>query len=108
MTKGEHIRQLFGGFKITLSDAALMEIACGGIDMDSEFTPADHDSVMYAVLRFAPILMLSPSSWSVSENGHSRSSGFNMDGFLKWYSLMCKRYGVSDELNTEKPRIRFL
>jgi len=64
--------------------------------------------VMKAVLLFAPILMLSPSSYSVSENGHSKSIGFNTDGFLKWYALMCKRYGVKDELNTEKPRIKFL
>lgn len=108
MTIGDHIRQLFGGFNIPLNDAAVMEIAHGGLNPEMEYTAALHDRVMLAVLDFAPILMLSPSSYSVSENGHSKSVGFNTDGFLRWYSLMCKRYGVSDELNTDRPRIKFL
>lgn len=107
-TVSEHIKQLFSGFNFPLNDAALNEIAVQGAVLTEEYTSANHAKVMKAVLAFAPILMLSPSSYSVSENGHSKSVGFNTDGFLKWYALMCKRYGVKDELNTQKPRIKFL
>ena len=110
-TVSEHIKQLFSGFNLPLNDAALNEIAEqgeNGFKPTDEYTSAIHGKVMKAVLLFAPFLMLSPSSYSVSENGHSKSRGFNTDGFLKWYSLMCKKYGVKDELNTEKPRIRFI
>jgi hypothetical protein len=107
-TVRNHIQQLFSGFRLPLNDAAIAEIAVSGVDMDAEFTEVNHPEVMKAVLAFAPILMLSPSSYSVSENGHSKSVGFNTDGFLKWYSMMCKRYGVRDELNTDKPKIKFL
>lgn len=107
-TVSEHIKQLFSGFNFPLNDAALNEIAEQGVTLTDEYSSANHGKVMKAVLAFAPFLMLSPSSYSVSENGHSKSVGFNTDGFLKWYSLMCKRYGVKDELNTQKPRIKFL
>lgn len=107
-TVSEHIKQLFSGFNLPLNDAALNEIAEQGVSITEEYTSANHGKVIKAVLAFAPFLMLSPASYSVSENGHSKSVGFNTDGFLKWYSLMCKRYGVKDELNTEKPRIKFL
>jgi hypothetical protein len=107
-TVSEHIKQLFSGFNFSLNDAALYEISMQGAVLTEEYTKANHAEVMKSVLAFAPILMLSPSSYSVSENGHSKSTGFNTDGFLKWYSIMCKRYGVKDELNTQKPRITFL
>lgn len=107
-TIGEHIRQLFSGFNLPLNDAALSEIASTGLEIEGEYTSEIHDKMVLAILRFAPFLMLTPSSYSVSENGHSKSIGFNADGFLRWYSLMCKRYGVKDELNTERPRIKFL
>ncbi len=109
-TVKDHIQQLFSGFNLPLNDAALAEITSQGIDIDltADYTKAIHGKLMKAVLLFAPILMLSPASYSVSENGHSKSVGFNTDGFLKWYAMMCKRYGIKDELNTEKPRIKFL
>jgi hypothetical protein len=108
MKIGDHIRQLFSGFNFPLNDAAIAEIEHGGIKADEEYSSENHDKMMLAVLSFAPILMLSPSSYSVSENGHSKSVGFNIDGFLRWYSFMCKKYGVKDELNADKPRIKFL
>lgn len=106
-TIGDHIKQLFEGFRITLNEAAIAEMA-NDVEIDGDFTPEVSPQVNIAILRFAPILLLTPSSYSVSENGHSKSQGFDREGFLKWYSLMCKRYGIKDELNTEKPRIRFL
>ena len=108
MTVEDHIKQLFSGFSLPLNDAALSEIEHFGVDLDDEYDTAIHDKMMLGILKFAPILLISPSSYSVSENGHSKSIGFNSAGFLKWYSLMCKRYGIQDELNTEKPRINFL
>ena len=106
-TVSDHIKQLFSGFHITLNDAAIAEIG-QNVDTAAEYTGDLNASVNVAILKFAPILLLSPTSYSVSENGHSKSQGFNQSGFLKWYSLMCKRYGIKDELNTEKPRIKFL
>lgn len=108
MTIGDHIKQLFSGFRLPLNDAALFEIGSDGLNVNQEYSDDAHDRIMLSVLRFAPILMLSPSSYSVSENGHSKSIGFNADGFLRWYSLMCKRYGIADELNSDKPKIKFL
>ena len=105
---GDHIKQLFSGFRIPLNDAAILEMASRGLNVEERYTVGNHDKIMLAILDFAPLLMLSPSSYSVSENGHSKSVGFNTEGFLKWYSLMCKKYGVKDELNTERPRIKFL
>lgn len=109
MTVGEHIKQLFSGFKISLNDAALNEVASmGEINLDDEYTSSNHDKIIVAVLRFAPMMLLTPTSYSVSENGHSKSMGFNSDGFVKWYSLMCKRYGLPNELDIDKPKITFL
>ena len=106
-TVSEHIKQLFGGFNIPLNDAALAEIG-QGIDMTADYTSENHSEAMVAILKFAPILMLSPASYTVSEGGMSESVSFDRKDFLRWYGMMCKRYGVIDELNTEKPRIKFL
>lgn len=107
-TVREHIKQLFSGFKIPLNDAAIAEIAAAGINVDETYTNEVHSEMAKAILRFAPILLLSPASYTISEGGLSESVTFNKDGFLKWYSMMCKRYGIKDELNTEKPKIKFL
>lgn len=107
-TIGEHIKQLFGGFNIPLNEAAVLEIAQRGINPNERYTSEVHEKMMLAVLDFAPLLMLSPASYSVSENGHSKSVSFNADGFMRWYSLLCKKYGVKNELDTERPRIKFL
>lgn len=106
-TVSDHIKQLFSGFHITLNDAAIAEIG-KDIDVTQEFSTELLAQINVAIVKFAPILLLSPVSYSVGENGHSKSQSFNTDGFLKWYALMCKRYGMKDELNTEKPKIRFL
>lgn len=108
MTIGDHIKQLFSGFGLPLNDAAISEIGSFGIDVDDDYSSDNHEKMMLALLNFAPILLMSPTSYSVSENGHSKSTGFNSAGFMKWYSLMCKRYGIKDEINTEKPRINYL
>ena len=112
MTVGDYIAQLFGGFNISLNNAALLSIASNGIsledDLDEDTPKSQYDKVMLSILKFAPMLMISPTSYSVRENGHSKSIGFNAQGFLKWYSLMCKQYGIKDELSSEKPRIKFL
>ncbi len=107
MTISDHIKQLFSGFRITLNEAAIAEIG-QNVDVTAEYTSDVNAQVNVAIIKFAPILLLTPSSYSVSENGHSKSQGFNADGFLKWYALMCKRYGLKDELNTEKPKIKVL
>lgn len=107
MTVSDHITKLFSNFHILLNDAAIAEIG-QTVETAAKYTSENHAQVTVAILRFAPILLLSPASYSVSENGHSKSHGFNTDGFLKWYALMCKRYGIKDELNTNKPKITFL
>lgn len=107
-TVREHIKQLFSGFKLPLNDAALEEIATHGVVLESTYGGDNHADAMKAILLFAPLLLLSPASYTISEGGLSESVTWNKDGFLKWYSLMCKRYGVKDELNTERPKIKFL
>ena len=107
MTISDHIKQLFSGFRITLNEAAIAEIG-QNVDTAAEYSSDLNAQVNVAILKFAPILLLAPASYTISEGGMSKSVSFDRKDFLRWYGMMCKRYGVTDELNTDKPKIKFL
>ena len=62
------------------------------------------DNISVAIARFIPSLLLRASS--ISESGFSMS--WNIQGIKDYYSLLCKKYGLKDELNDNKPKIRIL
>lgn len=62
------------------------------------------DAISVAMAHFIPSLLLRATS--ISESGFSMS--WNIQGIKDYYSLLCKQYGLKDELNDNKPKIRFL
>lgn len=62
------------------------------------------DNISVAIARFIPSLLLRPTS--INESGFSMS--WNTQGVKDYYSLLCKKYGLKDELNDNKPKIRIL
>ncbi|MEL5895924.1 DUF6706 family protein [Bacteroides sp. GD17] len=108
-TVNDYIKDLFAGIKINLNNAALLTIAhYSGISGDEEYSDEQFNKIIFGILKFAPFLVASPQSYSVSENGHSKSVAFNKEGFLNFYGAMCKQLGVKDELNINKPKLTFL
>lgn len=105
MNVGEYMKERFESFGITLKESFIME-ACimAGIDMGDEFSGRNIDSVKFGMSKIIPSLMARPTS--VSESGLSIS--WDMSGLKAYYSTLCKELGMKDELNTEKPKVRFL
>ena len=62
------------------------------------------DNISVAIAQFIPSLLLHPTS--INESGFSMS--WNTQGVKDYYSLLCKKYGLKDELNDNKPKIRIL
>lgn len=62
------------------------------------------DNISVAIARFIPTLLLRPTS--INESGFSMS--WNTQGVKDYYYLLCKKYGLKDELNDNKPKIRIL
>lgn len=62
------------------------------------------DNISVAIALFIPSLLLRPTS--INESGFSMS--WNTQGVKDYYSLLCKKYGLKDELNDNKPKIRIL
>lgn len=108
----DYIRQTFLDFGIALSDANLLTILrSSGVNGDDDVDMLDNNQfriVSINMVKFIPTLLLRGSSKSVSENGHSKSQSWDIKGIKDYYSLMCKRYGLKDELNTDKPKVTFL
>lgn len=74
------------------------------MDVDDEVTADGLDAISVAIARFIPSLLLRATS--ISESGFSMS--WNPQGLKDYYSLLCKQYGLKDELNDNKPKISFL
>lgn len=73
-------------------------------NVDDDVEPDTIGSISVAMARFIPSLLLRASS--ISESGFSMS--WNIQGIKDYYSLLCKKYGLKDELNDNKPKIRIL
>lgn len=106
MTASDYIKQKFQSFGIQLSEADLLEIllSSGGVN---EVDKDGVDILAVAIARFIPSLLLRATSKSVSENGHSKSLSWDISGIKSYYSYLCNRYGLEDELNTDKAKVTF-
>ena len=109
ITVAEHIRGRFSKLDIRLSDVDI-DVICakGNLNPDDEYKQSMETRVEYGIALFIPELYAAIQSYSVSENGHSKSVTRNTEGLLRWYSSLCRKYGLDDELNTDKPKVKFL
>lgn len=109
MTVADYIRDKFRKFDINLSDADLLEMSLSsGINGEDELTQENIGLVSVSMVGFIPSLLLRATSKSVSENGHSKSQSWDVSGIKEYYAFLCKKYGLDDELNADKPKVRFL
>ena len=109
MTVADYIRDKFQTFGINLSKADLLEMSLlSGVNGEDELTKKNIGLVSVSMVGFIPSLLLHATSKSVSENGHSKSQSWDVSGIKEYYAFLCKKYGLDDELNTDKPKVRFL
>lgn len=109
MIVNDYISQKFQTFGINLSEADLLEISLSsGISGEDEMDQSNIGLVSVAMAEFIPSLLLRANSKSVSENGHSKSQSWDISGIKEYYAFLCKKYGLDDELNTDKPKVKFL
>lgn len=107
MIVNDYIKQTFRDFGVTLSDANLLTILLHtNTNGEDEINNDNIRVVSVGMVKFIPTLLLRGSSKSVNENGHSKSQSWDIQGIKDYYALMCKRYGLKDELNAEKPTIK--
>lgn len=105
MTVKEYISDKFQSFGIQLSEADLLDMSLNAKkELSDEVSQDNIDAISVAMARFIPSLLLRATS--ISESGFSMS--WNIQGIKDYYSLLCKEYGLKDELNDNKPKIRFL
>lgn len=104
MTIKDYIQQKFQSFGIQVSEADLLEM-CLSMEKsgEDEMNQSSLGPVSVAMAKFIPSLLLCASS--VSESGFSMS--WDQRGIRDYYSLLCKQYGLKDELST-KPKVTFL
>lgn len=109
MKVSEYIKQTFKDFGVALSDANLLTILLSiNISGEDEVSSDNIQPISVGIAKFIPTLLLRGSSKSVSENGHSKSQSWDIQGIKDYYALMCKRHGLKDELNADKPKVTFL
>lgn len=104
MTVEEYLTQRFGAMGYTPTAADLLDISLlAGVPLTELYTSDNMELVGLGVCQYIPQLMAHPQS--ISESGFSIS--WDTAAMLKWYSALCKRYGLDDEL-TDSPRVSFL
>lgn len=105
MNVREYISSKFQSFGIQLSEADLLDMSLNARKgLDEEVSQGNIGAVSVAMACFIPSLLARPTS--ISESGFSMS--WNSQGLKDYYSLLCKQYGLKDELNDSKPKISFL
>ena len=101
----KYISDKFQSFGIQVSEADLLDMSLNAkVAIDDDVMSDNVDSISVAIARFIPTLLLRPTS--INESGFSMS--WNTQGVKDYYSLLCKKYGLKDELNDNKPKIRIL
>lgn len=104
MTVNEYISQKFQTFGIQLSEADLLDMCLNAnISGEDEMNQDCQTRVSVAIAKFIPSLLLRATS--ISESGFSMS--WDIRGIKDYYSFLCKKYGLKDEL-TDKPKCTFL
>lgn len=104
MTVNDYIQQKFQTFGIQLSESDLLDMCLNSkISGEGEMNEDCHTRVSVAIAKLIPSLLLRATS--ISESGFSMS--WNIQGIKDYYSLLCKQYGLKDELSN-KPKCTFL
>lgn len=105
MTVTDYITGKFQTFGITVSEADLLEMSlASGIGEKEEMTQQNIGLVSVAIASFIPSLLLRATS--INENGFSIS--WNIDGIKEYYTYLCRKYGLEDEINTDNPKVKFI
>ena len=105
MNVRKYISDKFQSFGIQVSEADLLDMSLNAnVAIDDDVMSDNVDSISVAIAHFIPSLLARPTS--ISESGFSMS--WNPQGLKDYYSLLCKKYGLKDELNDSKPKITFL
>lgn len=101
----EYISSKFQSFGIQVSEADLLDMSLNArVNIEDDVDADIIDNISVAIARFIPSLLLRATS--INESGFSMS--WNTQGVKDYYSLLCKKYGLKDELNDNKPKIRIL
>lgn len=101
----DYISGKFQSFGVQVSEADLLDMSLNAhVDIEDDVDADVIDNISVAIARFIPSLLLRATS--ISESGFSMS--WNTQGVKDYYSLLCKKYGLKDELNDNKPKIRIL
>lgn len=101
----EYISSKFQSFGIQVSEADLLDMSLNArVNIEDDVDADVIDNISVAIARFIPSLLLRPTS--INESGFSMS--WNTQGVKDYYYLLCKKYGLKDELNDNKPKIRIL
>ena len=101
----DYISSKFQSFGIQVSEADLLDMSLNArVNIEDDVDADVIDNISVAIAQFIPSLLLRPSS--INESGFSMS--WNTQGVKDYYSLLCKKYGLKDELNDNKPKIRIL
>ena len=101
----EYILDKFQSFGIQVSEADLLDMSLNArVNIEDDVDTDVIDNISVAIAQFIPSLLLRPTS--INESGFSMS--WNSQGVKDYYSLLCKKYGLKDELNDNKPKIRIL
>ena len=105
MTVRDYISSKFQSFGIQVSEADLLDMSLNArVNIEDDVDADVIDNISVAIARFIPSLLLRPTS--INESGFSMA--WNTQGVKDYYSLLCKKYGLKDELNDNKPKIRIL
>ncbi len=105
MSIKEYISSKFQSFGIQVPEADLLDMSLNArVNIEDDVDADIIDNISVAIARFIPSLLLRPTS--INESGFSMS--WNTQGVKDYYSLLCKKYGLKDELNDNKPKIRIL
>ena len=105
MTVADYIKGKFQTFGITVSEADLLELSLSsGISGEDEMSQQNIGLVSVAMVGFIPSLLLRATS--INENGFSVS--WNVEGIKQYYAFLCKKYGLKDDINTDKATVTFL
>nr|DAO40288.1 MAG TPA: hypothetical protein [Caudoviricetes sp.] len=105
MSIKDYISSKFQSFGIQVSEADLLDMSLNArVNIEDDVDADVIDNISVAIARFIPSFLLRPTS--INESGFSMS--WNTQGVKDYYSLLCKKYGLKDELNDNKPKIRIL
>lgn len=100
----DYIKQKFQTFGINLSEADLLDMCLNSkVGGEDEMNEDCYGRVSVAIVKFIPSLLLRATS--ISESGFSMS--WDIKGIKDYYSFLCKKYGLKDELSN-KPKCTFL